>query len=72
MKTYPVTLLQLGILTGTRAVAGAGLALLLSGKATAELRKGIGWSLLSVGAVTYILLVIDLFLRNRDQRPVAP
>jgi hypothetical protein len=65
MKTYPITLFQLGILTGTRAVAGAGLALLVSGKATAELRKGIGWSLLSVGAITYILLVIDLILRNR-------
>lgn len=66
MKTYPVTLLQLGILTGTRAVAAAGLALLLSGRATVELRKGIGWSLFSVGGVTYILLVFDLLLRNRS------
>ena len=66
MKTYPVTLLQLGILTGTRAVAGAGLALLFSGRATVELRKGIGWSLLGVGAVTYILLVLDLIWRNRN------
>ena len=66
MKTYPVTLLQLGILTGTRAVAGAGLALMFSGKGTVELRKGIGWSLLGVGAVTYILLVLDLLLRNRN------
>ena len=65
MKTYPVTLFQLGILTGTRAVAGGGLALLLFGKATAELRKGVGWSLLSVGGITYILLVIDLILRNK-------
>jgi len=65
MKTYPVTLLQLGILTGTRAVAGAGLALLLSGKATSEQRKAVGWSLLGVGAVTYIVLVIDLLLRSR-------
>ena len=66
MKTYPVTLLQLGILTGTRAVAGAGLALLFSGKGTVELRKGIGWSLLGVGAITYILLVLDLLWRNRN------
>jgi hypothetical protein len=40
MKTYPVTLLQLSILTATRAVAAGGLALLLSGKVGAELRKG--------------------------------
>ena len=32
MRTYPVTFLQLGVLTGTRAIAGAGLALLLAGK----------------------------------------
>jgi hypothetical protein len=48
MKTYPVTLLQLSILTATRAVAAGGLALLLSGKVGAELRKGIGWNLFAL------------------------
>jgi hypothetical protein len=47
------------------AVAAGGLALLLSGKDGAELRKGIGWSLFGVGATTYVLLVMDLLLRNR-------
>ena len=65
MNTYPVTLLQLSILTATRAVAAGGLALLFSGKVGAELRKGIGWNLFGVGATTYVLLVMDLLLRNR-------
>jgi hypothetical protein len=64
MKTYPVSLLQLGLLTGTRAIAGAGLALILSMNATVEERKAIGWSLLTAGAITYLVLLADLFARN--------
>jgi hypothetical protein len=65
MKTYPVTFLQLGVLTGTRAIASAGLALLLATKVSAEQRTAIGWSLLGSGAIIYIVLVIDLLLQNR-------
>ena len=67
MKTYPVTLLQVGILSGTRAVAAAGLALALSSRVPRELRGPVGWSLLCAGSVFYLTLVADLVLRNRDR-----
>jgi hypothetical protein len=72
MRTYPVTFLQLGVLTGTRAIAGAGLALLLAGKVSPEQRIAIGWSLLGSGAVIYIVLVIDLLLQNRGHAMSTP
>jgi hypothetical protein len=56
MRTYHVTFLQLGVLTGTRAIAGAGLALLLAGKVSPEQRIAVGWSLLGSGAVIYVVL----------------
>jgi len=71
MKTYPVTLLQLGLLTGTRAIAGLGLGLLLSGKVMPEQRKPFGWSVFGIGAALYLTLVADLLLRNRENQPAG-
>ncbi|MGH8048842.1 MAG: hypothetical protein ACREKL_16495 [Chthoniobacterales bacterium] len=69
MKTYPVTLLQVGILSGTRAIAAAGLALAISSRIPREKRGPIGWSLLGAGSVFYLMLVADLVLRNRESKP---
>jgi hypothetical protein len=69
MKTYPVTLLQIGILTGTRATAAAGLALVLATRIPREKRTAIGWSLLGAGSVIYLSLIADLILRNRTANP---
>lgn len=65
MKTYPLTLLQIGILTGTRATAAAGLALAISSRIPQEKRAAIGWALLGAGSVIYLSLIADLILRNR-------
>src|SRR5437016_1244469 len=67
MKTYPVTLLQLSALTGTRAIAGAGLGLLLADHVPPEQRKPFGWSVFCLGVGLYVTLVADLLLRNRDR-----
>lgn len=67
MKTYAVTFLQLGVLTGTRAIAAAGLALLCAGKVTPEQRKAIGWSLLGTGTMVYLVLISDLLLRRHAE-----
>jgi EamA domain-containing membrane protein RarD len=40
---------------------GAGIALLLSEKLSAEQRRAIGWTLVAVGAITTIPLVLQLF-----------
>jgi hypothetical protein len=61
MKQHEVTVPQIGLIAGTRAMLGAGIALLLSEKLTAEQRLAIGWTLVAVGALTTIPLVLQLF-----------
>ena len=60
MKQHEVTVPQIGLIAGTRAMLGAGIALLLSDRLTAEQRRAIGWTLVAVGAVTTIPLVLQL------------
>jgi hypothetical protein len=45
------------LIAGTRAAAGAGLALLLSDRLSPEQRRAVGWTLLAVGIATTIPLV---------------
>ena len=68
MKTYPVTLLEIGLLTGTRATAGAGLALVAAHKLTEDQRRAVGWSLFGVGCACYFHLLANVLLRNREPR----
>lgn len=60
MKKHEVTIPQIGLMAGTRAMLGAGIALLLSEKLTSEQRQAIGWTLVAVGALTTIPLVVQL------------
>ncbi len=60
MKQHEVTVPQVGLIAGTRAMLGAGIALLLSEKFTDEQRRAIGWTLVAVGALTTIPLVLQL------------
>lgn len=61
MKQHEVTVPQIGLIAGTCAMLGAGIALLLSEKLTAEQRRAIGRTLVAVGALTTIPLVLQLF-----------
>jgi EamA domain-containing membrane protein RarD len=60
MKKHEVTIPQIGLMVGTRAMLGAGIALLLSEKLTGEQRRAIGWTLVAVGALTTIPLALQL------------
>jgi EamA domain-containing membrane protein RarD len=60
MKQHEVTVPQIGLIAGTRAMLGAGLALLLSEKLSGEQRRAIGWTLVAVGALTTIPLALQL------------
>jgi hypothetical protein len=60
MKKHEVTIPQIGLMVGTRAMFGAGIALLLSEKLTDEQRRAIGWTLVAVGALTTIPLAVQL------------
>src|SRR5262245_58324231 len=57
MKTYSLTLPLIGLISGTRAIAGSGLALLLADRLKEKQRHAVGWTLLSVGLLTTIPLV---------------
>jgi 4-amino-4-deoxy-L-arabinose transferase-like glycosyltransferase len=61
MKTYPVSLPLIGLISGTRAMAAGGLALLLADKLDIKQRKAVGWTLLAVGLLTTIPLAAMLF-----------
>ena len=60
MKEHEVTVPQIGLIAGTRAMLGAGIALLVADKLTAEQRQAIGWTLFAVGALTTIPLALQV------------
>jgi len=59
MRERSLTIPQIGIIAGTRVALGAGIGLLLAEKVGAK-RKGAGWALLAVGALTTIPIVINV------------
>ena len=64
MTKAEVTLPDLALIAGTRAMFGAGLALLLADRLPKDQRKAIGWTLTLVGAITTIPLAINLFVKK--------
>jgi hypothetical protein len=60
MYETKITLPELGLVGGTRAVLGLGLGLLLAGRMSDEQRRAVGWSLFLVGAISTIPLAIDV------------
>lgn len=66
MKEVEVTLPDIELIAGTRAMLGAGVALLLSDKLSKEQRKTIGWALALVGAVTTIPLAVNVLSKRRS------
>ena len=56
---------ELAMLAETRGMLGAGLALLLAVRLGEDQRKGIGWALVTIGALTTIPLAMLVFRRGR-------
>jgi hypothetical protein len=56
-----LTLPEIGLIAATRGMLGAGIALLLADKLSAEQRKAVGWTLVGVGALTTIPLALEIF-----------
>jgi hypothetical protein len=67
MKVVELRLPELGLVVGTRAMLGAGLALLLADKLDDDTRKGVGWTLVAVGAITTIPLAMLVLGRRRRE-----
>lgn len=65
MKETSLSIPEIGLIAGTRAALGGGVALLLADKLTREQRKAVGWTLFLVGAITTIPLGVLAFARRR-------
>lgn len=61
MKTYEVSIPEIGLVAATRGMAGAGAGLLLAGYLRPDTRRTLGWSLLAIGALTTIPIAMALF-----------
>jgi H+/gluconate symporter-like permease len=65
MKKAALTLPEIMLIAGTRAMLGAGGALLLADKLREDKRKTIGWTLFLIGAISTIPLVLDVFSKRK-------
>ena len=70
MKETRVTFPELALIAGTRAIAGAGLGLLLSNRLSESQRRAVGWTLLLVGALSTVPLALEVFGNRRISAPV--
>jgi hypothetical protein len=52
MRERALTIPEIILIGGTRAMLGAGLALLLAGRLNLDQRRAIGWTLFLVGAIS--------------------
>ncbi len=68
MKTIRLTFPEIGLIASTRAIIGAGLALLLADHLNPDQRKAIGWALFIVGALVSIPLGMEVLGKREDTR----
>lgn len=64
MRKKSLTIPEIILIGGTRVALGAGLGLLISDKLGRDARKGAGWALFAVGALTTIPIVMDVLGRS--------
>jgi hypothetical protein len=60
MREIHVTLPELGLIAGARALIGAGLALVLADRLEVAERKAVGWTMLAVGILSSIPLAFEI------------
>jgi hypothetical protein len=60
MRATRITLPELALVAGTRVVLGAGIGLLLADLLSKDQRKGAGWGLFLVGALSTIPLALEV------------
>jgi hypothetical protein len=60
MRERNLSIPQLILFAGTRVALGIGVGMLLSGKFNRDVRKGAGWALVGVGALTTIPIMMNV------------
>jgi hypothetical protein len=66
MNRIPLSVPEIGMIGGTRAMLGAGIALLLAHRLNDDQRRAVGWTLLAVGAITTLPIVTQLIRSRHD------
>jgi len=66
MRETRITLPELALIAGTRAMLGAGVGLLLADRLSDAQRKAAGWTLLLVGALTTVPLAFEVLGAGRS------
>ena len=76
MTSRSLTIPEVMLIAGTRIALGTGLGLLIADKLTRDARKGAGWALLAVGALTTIPLVVGILgkpqIAERGSKMIEP
>ena len=65
MKERTLTIPELILIAGTRVALGVGIGLLLADQFTDHERKGVGWALVAVGALSTVPIAMN-FLGQSD------
>ena len=65
MKEHALTIPEIALIGGTRAVLGLGLGLLFADRLTAEQRRAAGWALFAIGALSTIPLAAEVLGRGQ-------
>ena len=65
MTKSELTLPEIALIAGTRGMLGVGVGLLLADRLKDDQRRAMGWTLLSIGAVSTIPLAIDVLSKRR-------
>ena len=68
MRKTELTMPELALIAGTRALLGAGLGFLMADKLNEDQRKAVGWTLFLVGAVTTIPLAFNIFSKRQLEK----
>jgi len=69
MRNVDIPLHELAFIAVTRGLLGAGVGLLLSDYLRPQSRKGVGWTLIALGAATTIPIAKSVFSHQRLTRP---
>ena len=69
MQRRNLTIPEIILIAGTRVALGAGLGLVLAERLGRDVRKGAGWALLTVGALTTIPIAIGVL--GQPQKPTT-
>jgi hypothetical protein len=71
MQERGLTIPEIALIAGTRIALGAGIGLLLAEKFSDDQRRGAGWALIAMGALTTIPIVVNVLKKSQSDRTLA-